>query len=248
MATIPDYDPRQCPLISEEDHCRKPKQSGGRPDTTSSVPEFFPRLSKLAFAWVIKSNVFLSNLNAMHIPIILHTTQKKANHIVFLDCGATECFISQRFIDEHQLGVNLMENLRKLQNADRSPNAGGGLKYFTKLEVVTGETPHLLRFYITDMGPDDLVLGYPWFAAMNAHPDWTTGTLPASVVIHTKGVASGKPMRSVRVARMRTTIQNRPLLKAGEELYLRIVKIDPTRATKTTVAQQLAEQAADKMI
>jgi hypothetical protein len=67
-----------------------------------------------------------------------------------------------------------------------------------------------------------------------------------SVIIRTKGVASGKPMRSVRVAGMRTTIQNRPLLQDGDELYLRIVRIDPARAAKTTVAQQLAEQAADK--
>ena len=47
---------------------------------------------------------------------------------------------------------------------------------------------------------------------------------------------------------MRTTIQNQPLLEAGEELYLRIMKINPTHATKTTVAQQLAKQAANKMI
>ena len=141
-----------------------------------------------------------------------------------------------------------MENPQKLQNANGSPNTGGGLKYFTKLEVITRETPHLLHFYIANMGLDDLVLGYPWFAATNAHPDWMTGTLPTSVIICTKGVASGRLMRSIQVAGMRTTIQNQPLLKAREELYLCIMKIDPTHATKTTVAQQLAEQAADKTV
>ena len=107
----------------------------------------------------------------MRVPITLHTTQKKANHIAFLDCGATECFISQRYINEHRLGVNLMENPQKLQNANGSPNAEGGLTHFTELEVFTGDTPHVLRFYIADMGPDNLVLGYPWFAATNAQPD-----------------------------------------------------------------------------
>ena len=184
----------------------------------------------------------------MRIPITLHTAQKKANDIAFLDCGATECFISQRFINQHKLGVYLMENPRKLQNADGSPNTGGGLKYYTELEVVTGDTPHLLRFYVADMGPDDLILGYPWFAATNAHPDWTTGTLPTSVIVRTKGVASGKPKRSVRVAGMRTKIQNRPFLEDGEELYLRVMKITPARNAKTTVAQQLAEQATDKTV
>ena len=144
----------------------------------------------------------------MRIPITLHTAQKQANDIAFLDCGAMECFISQRFIDQHKLGVHLMENPWKLQNADGSLNAGGGLKYYTELKVVTGETPHLLRFYIADIGLDDLILGYPWFAATNAHPNWTTGTLPTSIIICTKGVASGKPMCSVWVAGMRTTIWN----------------------------------------
>ena len=141
-----------------------------------------------------------------------------------------------------------MENPQKLQNADGSPNAGGGLKYFTELEVITGETPHLLQFYIADMGPDDLVLGYPWFAVTNTHPNWMTGMLPASVIICTKGVASGKPMHSVQVAGMQTMIQNQPFLNNGDKLYLRIMTIDPARFAKTTVVQQLAEQAANKTI
>ena len=131
---------------------------------------------------------------------------KTAKLLAFLDSGATECFVSQRFIDTHKLGTRLMTTPQKLQNADGSPNAGGGLTHFTELEVFTGETPHVLRFYITDMGLDGLVLGYPWFAATNMQPDWATGTLPASVTIRTKGAASGKPMRSVQVAGMRTTV------------------------------------------
>ena len=89
---------------------------------------------------------------------------------------------------------------------------------------ITGDTPHVLRFYITDMGLDDLMLGYPWFAATNAQPDWTTGTLPASITIRTKGAASGKPMCSLRVAGMRTTVQNMPLFNQGDELYVRIIR------------------------
>ena len=73
------------------------------------------------------------------------------------------------------------------------------------------------------MGPDDLVLGYPWFAATNAQPDWTTGVLPESVMIHNKGAASGKPMCSVKVAGTRTTIRRPPFLEDGDELYVRVM-------------------------
>ena len=74
------------------------------------VPEFLPRLSKMAFARAISSDVFLPKLNTIHILITLHTTQKKVDHLAFLDCGATECFISQQFIDQYKLGVKLLEN------------------------------------------------------------------------------------------------------------------------------------------
>ena len=186
---------------------------------------FFPSLSRTAFTRaVFQSNVFLPRLNAMRIPVSFHTALKTAKLLAFLDSGATECFVSQRFINTHKLGTHLMTLPRKLLNADGSPNAGGGLTHYTELEVFTGDTPHVLRFYIADMGPDDLVLGYPWFAATNAQPDWATGTLPASVTIRTKGAASGKPMRSVQVAGMRTTIRNEPLLNKGNELYIHLLR------------------------
>ena len=123
---------------------------------------FFPSLSRTAFTRaVFQSNVFLPKFNALRIPVSFHTALKTAELRAFLDSGATECFVSQRFIDTHKLGTRLLTIPRKLQNVDGSPNAGGGLTHFTELEVLTGEQPHRLRFYIADMGPDDLVLGYP---------------------------------------------------------------------------------------
>ena len=208
---------------------------------------FFPSLSRTAFTRaVFQSNVFLPKLNAMRIPISFHTALKTAELSTFLDSGATECFVSQRFIDTHKLGTRLLTIPRKLQNADGSPNAGGGLTYFTELEVFTGDKPHRLRFYIADMGPDDLVLGYPWFAATNAQPNWAEGTLPTSINIRTKGAASGKPMPPRKVAGVRMALSRPSFLDDGDELYICIVKTE--RFAKTTVAQQLAEQASDKTV
>ena len=76
----------------------------------------------------------------MRIPVSFHTALKMAKLSAFLDSGATECFVSQRFIDTHKLGTRLLNTPQKLQNADGSPNAGGGLTHFTELEVFTGDT------------------------------------------------------------------------------------------------------------
>ena len=53
-------------------------------------------------------------------------------------------------------------------------------------------------------------------------------------------------MHSVKVAGMRTTKRRPPFLEEGDELYICIVHA--SRCAKTTVAQQLAEQATDKTV
>ena len=168
-----------------------------------------PTLGRLATTWVTKTeavNAFARVLktgttrDAMRIPVTLQTTQKKVPVEAFLDCRATECFVSQRFIDEHWLGVRYMKTPRKIKNADGSPNAGGSLRYYTNLTVITGDQSHPLRFYITDIGPDNLILGYPWFTATNITPDWKNGTIPDAITIHTLHIASGKPRHTARNA------------------------------------------------
>ena len=202
-----DSHARKCTQLPQRPTNRRIPTDGRSMGEVNNRGGFFPSLSRTAFTRaVFQSNVFLLKLNAMRIPVSFHTALKTAELSAFLNSGATECFVSQRFIDTHKLGTRLLTIPRKLQNADGSPNAGGGLTHFTELEVFTGDKPHRLRFYIADMGPDNLVLGYPWFAATNIQPNWTEGTLPTSVTIHTRGAASGKPMPPLKVVGTRTKI------------------------------------------
>ena len=97
-----------------------------------------------------------------------------------------------------------MKTPQKLENADGSPNAGGSLQYYTELEVAIRGNAHPLRFYIADMGSDDLVLGYPWFTATNIQPNWKNSTIPDPIIIRTLGAASGKPKLTMRIATMAT--------------------------------------------
>ena len=83
-----------------------------------------------AFARVLKTG---TTHDAMCVPIMLQTMQKKVTDEAFLDCGATECFVSQRFINKHQLGVRYMKTPRRIENVDGSPNASGSLRYYTDL-------------------------------------------------------------------------------------------------------------------
>ena len=80
--------------------------NGGSVGEVDDGGGFFPSLSRTAFTQaVFQSNVFLPKLNAMRIPVSFHTALKTAELSAFLDSGATECFVSQRFIDRHKLGM-----------------------------------------------------------------------------------------------------------------------------------------------
>ena len=85
-----------------------------------------------------------------------------------------------------------MTTPHKIENANGSPNAGGNLRYYTDLTVTTGEQSHPLHFYITNIGPDNLILGYPWFKTTNITPDWKNGTIPNPITIRTLRPASEK--------------------------------------------------------
>jgi hypothetical protein len=46
-----------------------------------------------------------------------------------------------------------------------------------------------MRFFLTDLGNQQLILGYPWFAAMQPQIDWARGWLEYAhlpVVLRTK--------------------------------------------------------------
>ena len=49
--------------------------------------------------------MFLPRKNSLRIPLTYHTAMKSTPMTAFIDCGATECFVSQEFIDEHKLGT-----------------------------------------------------------------------------------------------------------------------------------------------
>ena len=101
-----DSHTRKCTQLPQRPANQRISANGGSVGEVDNGGGFFPSLSRTAFTQaVFQSNVFLPKLNAMRIPVSFHTALKTAELSTFLDSGATECFISQRFIDKHKLGT-----------------------------------------------------------------------------------------------------------------------------------------------
>ena len=125
----PDDGPhaRKCTQFPSRPTNRRISTDGGSMGETHDGRGFFPSLSRTAFTQaVFQSNVFLPKLNALRIPVSFHTALKTAELHAFLDSGATECFVSQRFIDTYKLGTHLLNVLEsfRTQTAPRMPEEG----------------------------------------------------------------------------------------------------------------------------
>ena len=71
-----------------------------------------------------------------------------------------------------QLPIKQMSESRKLMNVDGTENKSGELRYYTDLQVQTGTNHTNLQFYLTELGEQKAILGYPWFAATQPKIDW----------------------------------------------------------------------------
>jgi hypothetical protein len=120
-------------------------------------------------------NVFILNRKSMTIQSFIHSKLKRAETVALLDSGAMENFMNLQYVKYLQLPIRCLKEPRKLYNVDGSPNCSGELQYFTDLQVQTGTQHATLRYFLSDLGENKAILGYPWFAAFQPQINWKRG-------------------------------------------------------------------------
>jgi hypothetical protein len=107
--------------------------------------------------------------------IYLHLPAKRAENLALLNTGATENFINLDYAKYLQLPIKQFDKPRLLLNVNGTENRAGSLKYYTDLSVRTGNKCVNMRFMLSNLGDQKVILGYPWFAAMQPRIDWAKG-------------------------------------------------------------------------
>jgi hypothetical protein len=111
----------------------------------------------------------------MMLCIFLHSRLKRAKTVALLDSGATKNFINIHYARRLNLLIKRLTQERKLFNVDGMPNKADILKYFTDIETRTGLKRTCLRYFLTNLGDNQVILGYPWFASAQPHINWMKG-------------------------------------------------------------------------
>ena len=150
---------------------------------------------------------FYSNHQSMSIRgVYIHMSNKRAETPALLDSGATENFINHRYAAHLRLPIKRLPTPRKVFNVDGTPNKKGDIQFYMDLKVRTGQKNTNMRFFLTDLGPQRMILGYPWFAAVQPKIDWAKGWIDYAqlpVVIKTTNAQRAQFTRAVKTCGQR---------------------------------------------
>src|SRR5712672_3559053 len=112
---------------------------------------------------------------SMAVRVYLQSAAKRAKTTALVDSGAMENFMNLKYAKWLRLPIETMEQPRNLFNVDGTENTSGKLHYYTDLLVKTGNKSLRLRFFLSNFGTNNVILGYPWFAANQPNINWKTG-------------------------------------------------------------------------
>jgi hypothetical protein len=137
-----------------------------------------------------------------------------------------------------RLGIGRKELARPVtvHNVDGTENKQGKITHYCWLRIVKGEKHMLQRFYITALGKDRIILGYPFLYDFNPKINWKTGKVLGEPV-------QLQSSRYMHVAKriffmQREAVKQVGKPKEGEAIYM----------CRTNIAQEWARKADQNKI
>jgi hypothetical protein len=101
----------------------------------------------------------------------------KAEEITLVDSSATDNCIDYRTVEKLKLETQKLREPRPIINIDGTRNSGGTVEKYIHLYVTQGQKEERLKFYVTNLGRDRIILGFPWLAAFNPEINWAEGQI-----------------------------------------------------------------------
>ena len=92
-----------------------------------------------------------------------------------IDSGATENFLDPRAVIKLRLPTEELQNPRNILNIDGTNNKAGQITRKCQLKVKLGNASQEMDFYVTNLGQDRIVLGYPFLRMFNPTINWSNG-------------------------------------------------------------------------
>jgi predicted aspartyl protease len=121
--------------------------------------------------------MYITRRRNLEISLDFLTYMGKAEEIALVDSGATENCIDYRTVTKLRLGTQKLSKPRPIINVDGTRNSGGIVGHCVHLYVSQGQKEERLKFFVTNLGKDRIILGYPWLEAFNPEINWEKGQI-----------------------------------------------------------------------
>jgi hypothetical protein len=139
---------------------------------------FSKRLNPTAWVRALHCNsVYITRYRSMRIPVSICTRYFMADKKALVDSGATDNFMHPNFAKRMGLGMKTLPKPKKIFNIDNTTNKSGMITHYLDLNVVTKGIHKEMRFLVTDIGQEEVLLGYPWLATFEPKFDWRSATM-----------------------------------------------------------------------
>ena len=136
-------------------------------------------------AWVraIRCNaVYITCYQSMRVPVSIRTCYFMADKQALVDSGATNNFIHPNFAKRLGLKMMPLEKPKWIYNIDNTSNKAGSITHSLELKVTTKQKDKVMRFLVTDIGHEDILLGYPWLATFEPKFEWKSTTIETTAL------------------------------------------------------------------
>ena len=142
------------------------------------------------------------------------------------------------------LGQRELDKPKNIYNIDDTTNKAGQITHYLNLAVTTGGTTKEMRFLITDIGREDVLLVYPWLATYEPRFSWKHGTIDeANLPIVLRTIKPSHPrdviVRYLSTEEREDIVQELEREAGGEPPAIR------TTATELAIAAQQYMKAAE---
>ena len=123
--------------------------------------------------------------NSLYVRVNFEHSQGRETAHALIDSGATENFVNIRMAERWGLLRKTLPNPRSIINVDGTDNKASAVTEACILDVLHEGSQQLQRFYVTDLGFDRVLLGYPWLHEFNPQINWKGEGIEGEVTLKT---------------------------------------------------------------
>ena len=164
--------------------------------------------------------LYIRRLSVLKLDFAFKTISKTAKETALIDSGATENFIDIEVWKALKIGRFCLAKTIPVHNVDGSINKNGNIDSYVWLKVKFKKEEKNMKFYLTSIGKERFILGYPFLETFNPAVDWKTGNLGGRVQIETLSFRRAqRKVREVQKQALRDKGRPRP----GQAIFIRKV-------------------------